>query len=358
MISLRNVKLSSLMLIMALVLSPLLFWPSSAAASTLPTVATAYDIGITTATLNGDMIASGGASITEYGFYYGTTPSCTIQQKVGNTINEGSSFCYKLTNLQAGTIYYYKAYAVNPAGTNYGSVNTFTTNENGDVPIVTTDSAASIGNNYATLNGEINSDENSPITSYGFYYGTSISPDTKVTVGSLINENQNFSYNLSNLNAGTAYYFKAYATNANGTTYGNILNFNVPPVTPVTPDATFTIGSPYYQVKGVNMIAKVTPFTMNSRTLLPVTDVAASLGMTDANIVWNAATQTITLTKGTTVVELVMGSNIISVNNTNYSMDVAPEVINGFNCLPLRWVAERFGEIVNWNGMTSTVTFQ
>jgi len=61
------------MLIMALVLISLLYWPSSAAASnTMPTVDTVSSINNNAAILYAAIIASGGSIITEYGFYYGT----------------------------------------------------------------------------------------------------------------------------------------------------------------------------------------------------------------------------------------------------------------------------------------------
>ncbi|HWQ49295.1 MAG TPA: stalk domain-containing protein [Methanosarcina sp.] len=355
MTKLRNVKFSGLMLIMALALIPQLCWPSSAAASiTAPTVITnsASSIENNTAMLNGDIMASGDTSITEYGFYYGTTSSCPTQVKVGSSINADNFYDYKLTNLQAGTQYYFKSYARNSVGTDYGSVNSFTTDKTEVSPTVTTASAAAIGTNYARLNGEITSDGDSAITSYGFYYGTNTYPETKVTFGSNIDKGESFSYNLTALNAGTTYFFKAYATNDNGTSYGSILSFTA------NPKATFTIGSLNYQVDGVNQLTEVAPYIKDSRTLLPIINVAYCLGMADADVVWDDANQTITLTKGTRVVQLTMDSNTISVNNMNLSMDVVPEISNGRRCLPLSWVARAFGATVNWNSEARTVNIQ
>ncbi len=356
MTSLRNVKFSGLMLIMALVLVPLLYWPSSAAASiTKPTVATnsASSIGNNTAKLNGEITTNGGTNITEYGFYYGATSLYTSEQIiVGTSINASNSFYYELTNLQDGKNYYFRAYAKNSEGTVYGSMTNFTTNVNLANPKVTTDSATSIGAYNATLNGKITAEGDSNITSYGFYYGTNNSPSTKVEVGSTIDKNVGFSYKLSALDAGTRYYFEAYATNDKGTSYGSILNFNA------NTNATFTIGSINYQVDGVQKITEVAPYIKDCRTLLPIIDVAYGLGMTDANVVWDEFNKTVTLTEGTKVVKMTLGSNIISVNNTDLLMDIAPEVSNGHKCLPLRWVAEFFGETVNWNSFNNTVTFQ
>lgn len=95
---------------------------------TAPSVITNSATNITTysATLNGNITSAGGANVTEKGFVYGTNPN----NLSGRTQSGGASSIYNetITGLSQGTIYYYKAYATNSAGTTYGDILTFTTN--------------------------------------------------------------------------------------------------------------------------------------------------------------------------------------------------------------------------------------
>lgn len=79
----------------------------------------------TTATLNGNVTADGGATVTARGFVYGTSAS-NLSQNVQSGTGTGS-FTKALTGLTRSTTYYYKAYATNSAGTAYGEVKQFTT---------------------------------------------------------------------------------------------------------------------------------------------------------------------------------------------------------------------------------------
>lgn len=366
MTSLRNGKLSGLMLIMAFALVPLLCWPSSVAASANPTVTTntATSIGNNTAMLNGEVTGSGSASVYEYGFYYGTDPAPRSKVTFNASGAENEQFNYELNGLDTDTTYYYEAYATNDYGTSYGYVLSFIAREpdNQDDPRVATDSAINIGNNTATLNGVVLASGGSNITEYGFLYGnSSTSLSTKVTVGSSITAVESFNYALSGLNGGTTYYFEAYATNDNGTFYGSVLNFTSTAVSNpvnVIPNSTFTIDSPNYLANGANQLSEVAPYIKDSRTLLPIINVAYSLGMSDSDVVWNEANQTVTLTRGTQVVQLTMGSDMITVNNIDITTDVSPEITDGRRCLPLSVVAMAFGATVDWNAGARTVNIQ
>jgi len=97
----------------------------------LPTVTTceASDITTTGATLSGNVTSAGGATVTACGFLYGTNSS-----NLSQTVQSGSgtgSFTASLTGLTSGTTYYYKAYATNSAGTAYGEIMSFTTENSG-----------------------------------------------------------------------------------------------------------------------------------------------------------------------------------------------------------------------------------
>lgn len=94
-----------------------------------PSVVTndADDVTQTTATINGEATAPAGTNLTECGFYWGTSTDA-LNNKV-TTASATSPFSYGLTGLTANTTYYFKAYAKNPTGENYGEVKSFTTQQ-------------------------------------------------------------------------------------------------------------------------------------------------------------------------------------------------------------------------------------
>jgi hypothetical protein len=80
-------------------------------------------------------------------------------------------------------------------------------------------------NNIATANGEVTSEGASAVTKRGFVWSTVANP----TVSDALSSNKFgpgvFTQQISGLNLGATYYLRAYATNANGTTYGNQIDF-------------------------------------------------------------------------------------------------------------------------------------
>jgi len=117
----------------------------------------------------------------------------------------------------------------------------------------------------------------------------------------------------------------------------------------------FKIDSNIYQVNGVTKVMDVAPYIKNNRTYVPVRYLGYALGVADADVVWDAAAQKATLTKGDNVVELTIGSTTITVNGEAQTMDVAPEIVNNRTMLPARYVAEGLGYVVGWDPGTKTV---
>jgi len=120
-------------------------------------------------------------------------------------------------------------------------------------------------------------------------------------------------------------------------------------------DTSYTVGGDVYETKTMD----VAPYIKDGRTYLPVRYVAYCLGLTDANIIWDDANDTVTLIKSGTVVQLKIGSNTLLVNGASITMDVAPEIVDpGRTMLPIRWVAEAFGAVVTWDEAAQTVKIE
>ena len=118
-------------------------------------------------------------------------------------------------------------------------------------PTVTTLSASQIQNNNATLNGNLidlgsNGDGSEQVNEYGFIYSSNVSQANSLQLGessvqkvvraNLTNAGA-YSQIVAGLSPGAAYYFRAFAVNDGGTSYGSVSNFST------TYHQTFTLNS-------------------------------------------------------------------------------------------------------------------
>jgi peptidoglycan/xylan/chitin deacetylase (PgdA/CDA1 family)/LysM repeat protein len=91
---------------------------------------------------------------------------------------------------------------------------------------------------------------------------------------------------------------------------------------------------------------------INGRTMGHVRAVAEALG---ATIAWDGATQKVTITRGGTVIELMIGSTSAFVNGSPRTLDVAPFLQDERTQAPVRFVAENLGATVSWDDASRTV---
>ena len=86
------------------------------------------DVKTNGATIVGDVIYDGGASIKEKGFCWNTSPNPTINDNYKANDQDSSSYQLTITGLGNGTTYYVRAYANNGHHIGYGEELKFTTN--------------------------------------------------------------------------------------------------------------------------------------------------------------------------------------------------------------------------------------
>ncbi len=182
-------------------------------------------IGTTSATGGGSVSDAGHGTVTARGVCWAQYPNPVTADYT--TVNgEGTgSFLSSMTNLTPSTTYHVRAYAINSAGTGYGTDVSFTTNSAIIVPTLTTSAVLSITSSSAISGGNITSDGGGTVTSKGVCWSTAVNPtvnDTKSIDGT---GTASFSSSLTGLNAGTMYHVRAYATNSAGTGYGEDLTF-------------------------------------------------------------------------------------------------------------------------------------
>ena len=187
----------------------------------LPTVTTSNATNITTssATCGGTVTDNGGSFVTERGLCWGTTHAPTIENNDKMNLGSGNGpFSGIISGLTLSTTYYVRAYAINNRGESYGDEIAFQT-DNG-TPTVTTIVPTRTGLVIST-GGNVLSDEGSPVTARGVCYGTTPYPDLTNSHSHTINGSGIGTFSSSfEMTVAGIYYVRAYATNANGTSYG------------------------------------------------------------------------------------------------------------------------------------------
>jgi hypothetical protein len=194
------------------------------------TTGSVTELAATSAKVSGNVTNTGGGTVTSRGICWSTTPNPTVNNSKTTEGTGAGEFTSILTNLLAGTTYYARAYGENSRGISYGSEITFTTL---GAPKLTTTTVSNITATTATSGGTIISDGGSPITAKGVVWSTSPSPtidlSTKTNDGTGVGT---FTSTISNLTNNTKYYFRSYATNFIGTSYGEEQSFTT--VNPIT----------------------------------------------------------------------------------------------------------------------------
>lgn len=101
--------------------------------ATIPTVTTSTPSNVTTnsATCGGNVTSDGGATVTERGVCYSTSPNPTTLSMTYPCGSGTGVFTCNLTGLYESTTYYVRAYAINSEGTAYGTQKSFTTSGGG-----------------------------------------------------------------------------------------------------------------------------------------------------------------------------------------------------------------------------------
>lgn len=183
------------------------------------TTGTVSNITATSAVCSGNATSDGGVAITEKGLCWSTAQYPTV---AGDHSNNGSGtgpFNGSMSGLSVGTTYYVRAYATNSTGTVYGQQVSFTTGDG--LPAVTTTAPTLNGTTVAT-GGNVSNDGGFAVTERGVCYGPLPYPDLTNTYSHTSNGSGVGYYSSSfTLPHGSGiYYIRAYATNANGTSYG------------------------------------------------------------------------------------------------------------------------------------------
>lgn len=221
----RKFRISSVLLI-SLYLSAVVFLSGCKKDPVLPTVSTVApaEVTSTSAVAGGNVLSDGRAAITERGICWSESANPTVDdnKKIVNESGTGV-FSVDITGLEKATTYHVRAFAVNSVGISYGEDLQFTTLAT--PPAISTRAIGEISWTTATSGGSGLSDGGSDITAKGICWSTSSGP---VVSGQHTVDGTgpgDFVSSLTDLTPNTLYYVRSYATNSQGTTYGNEVSF-------------------------------------------------------------------------------------------------------------------------------------
>jgi len=180
------------------------------------------DLYYSTATIRGMILDNGGSSVLERGVCYGLTENPTIDdlyEKASVTFGSGE-FKVNLSRLQANTIYYARAYAVNEKGVGYGNEIIFTTASIA-LPVLEIGDTKVAGAHDIWLNVSVPLKGDLEIDEIGVVYGISSQPtleDHKITQDQFENT---FIQRITGLEQQTIYYIRSYAITSYAVTYSD-----------------------------------------------------------------------------------------------------------------------------------------
>jgi len=94
------------------------------------------------------------------------------------------------------------------------------------------------------------------------------------------------------------------------------------------------------------------PKIVNGRTLVPIRTIATAF---NAEIIWEPVFKLVIIKLGDNIIYLQIGAKYASVNGKKVDLDVAPQIINNYTYVPLRFISESLNASVEWDGTTKTI---
>ena len=218
------------------------------------------NVKTTTATLNGEILTDGTPKYSERGFVYAESSMPTLSsciQKITSTLTDSKTYSAIVAGLSKGKTYYVRAYAIN-AGEEAYSTNEVSFTPTDVLPKVSTQEVTNISRTTgkATFSGTIVDEGEPAYTERGFVYATTHNPmvETDSVVLASGKGTGEFVANASGLVVGNTYYVRAYATNTQGTAYGEEVTADF---SAIMPEVT-TVSVEYKSNTSAYFIGKIT----------------------------------------------------------------------------------------------------
>lgn len=105
-------------------------------------------------------------------------------------------------------------------------------------------------------------------------------------------------------------------------------------------------------LRGQPMNVEHAPFLSGNVTLVPLRSIAEALG---AELDYNQADKSITIRKGTSLIQLAIGSYSAQKNGQLITLEAAPRLAGDITMVPVRFISESFDMLVTWDDASRTV---
>lgn len=171
-----------------------------------------------------EVMASSG-SLAERGVCWSTHHAPTVEDLHASFGPGTGAFPFTINGLDPETTYYVRAYALDLSGTSYSEERCINPSNGVYLPEVAATGITSIAQTSAVGSGNVTYDGGAEVTERGICWGTNHNPDISgdhIPCGSGIGA---YTADITDLTANMQYYARAYATNSEGTAYGDEVEF-------------------------------------------------------------------------------------------------------------------------------------
>lgn len=211
------------------------------------------NITTTSATFTCTVTSHGGETVSEVGYYVGKDEDVDVTTAIKvSEVFTSMTFTLTVEGLEVGQYYFVKAYALNSAGEGYSDISTFKTTST--APSVITVGSSELSATSAELSGEVIDHNGEIITERGFVWlkgeGTPTTSSSKLTADGTMGA---FTATLTDLSPNQVYSFRAYAINSKGTSYGEVMTFEIQVDLPTVTTNEVTDITDYSAVSGGNV---------------------------------------------------------------------------------------------------------
>lgn len=120
-------------------------------------------------------------------------------------------------------------------------------------------------------------------------------------------------------------------------------------------NAASTSGDISIVLDGQPLVTDAAPYVVPKAnvTMVPIRVISENLG---ASVNWTQSAQTATISRGDATIRMTRGQKFAEVGDRIVSLDNTVDVKNGRIMVPLRFVGENLGVVVDWNAKNRTVT--
>ncbi|MEY2869653.1 MAG: hypothetical protein RIR01_2153 [Bacteroidota bacterium] len=181
----------------------------------------AEDIAAKQAVVWGILENNGGTSVVERGVCYGTmtNPNYDGSKSMASVVKGTGEFKAELANLEGGTVYYARAYAVNKKGVAYGNQISFKTKDLAS-PLLVLGAIKVAGAQDLFFDVELKEQGDLTIQEIGLVYNTVKEPTVANNKIARSTVESKFKQRISNLTPETLYYVRPYAITPSKVLYG------------------------------------------------------------------------------------------------------------------------------------------